>query len=205
MKAQESRRTASNDLRHEISHIYVARHLGLLHAVFAVPRWFDEGSAAYVSDLPWQTPSHLARYLAESPGLVSPLFLDGNQHWNVLYDGSKRYAHLRLFVSYLVDVHGQAKVIEYLRSLSISTASADTFKHVFGVALENSHHVWQAGLKAKGQIPPDTETEYPSSGLDVRGTVYLLSGILIGLWLIRQAGLAIRLAGRTVIRRRTGS
>jgi hypothetical protein len=199
MEAQARRNTPSNDLRHEVSHIYVARQLGQFRAPFTVPRWFDEGTAAYLGDLPWQTPAHLAGYLADSPGLVSPTFLDGYRHWSVLLDGFKRYAHVRLFVSSLVEAHGQAKMAEYLRSLSVSASSTDTFEQVFGMGLRESHKAWVADMKSKGLIPADTEVVYPSKPGDSRNVLYVLLGVVMLLWLIRQTSRAVRLTGRLLM------
>jgi hypothetical protein len=205
MTKQAVRKTTPNDLRHEFSHVYLARHLGLIKNLFGAPKWFDEGCAATLADLPWQSPSHLSKYLTDSPGLTSPLDLESYSEWlmasrNGGWAVLKQYAHVRRFVEYLVTKHGQQKIVEYLHTLSLSSSSASRFEEVFGVPLDIAHEDWLSGMKEAGHLPSTTNVVRvsPPTSIRIIVPVALILVIVVLLMLIRQLSRTVRLAVRFI-------
>lgn len=208
MRKQAIRKTTPGDLRHELSHLYLARHLGLFRSLTAVPRWFDEGCAASLGDLPWQTPRHLSKYLSDSPGLSSPSEMETHIDWHaMLSQGNaaqlKSYAHVRNFVDYLIEEHGLHKIREYVHRLSIRSSSADTFQQIFGSSLDESHQAWLSDMKNAGRLPRDTGIAQMSTSAAVRTTavvVEVLVDVLIVFWLVRQISRVVRLTASFALR-----
>lgn len=202
---QVIRKATPNDLRHELSHIYVARHLGMFNQRFAVPRWFGEGCAATLGDLPWQSPRHLTKYLADSPGLTNPLDLESLSEWGAVFRNGntsqlKQYAHARGFVEHLATKHGQQKLVEYLHKLSFSSSPASRFEEVFGVPLDVAHESWLSAMQDGDRLPRSTNVvraAVPTS-IRIKAAVELVLAVVVLLWLIRQLSRMVRLTARLV-------
>ena len=201
MNKQAIRKVTPNDLRHELSHIYVTRHRGIFNQNFAVPRWFDEGCAATLGDLPWQSPRYLSKYLKGSPGLTNPLDLQSLSDWMAVFRNGtgntsqlKQYAHVRSFVEHLVARHGQQKLVEYLYKLSLSSSSASRFEEVFGVPLDVAHEDWLSGMKEAGHLPSTTKVVRATVPISIRirAIVDLILIAVVLLWIVRQLGRIVR-------------
>jgi hypothetical protein len=185
---------------HEISHVYLKRHLGYITS-FKVPRWLDEGIATYLGTPSWATQEMLIRYLAgmSPPRIVSATCLTSLLQWSGTFDNLNsvglQYAYVRSLTEYLIKNNGSAKMKDYIHRLSYTGNADEVFALVYGIKLEQMEKNWLGESLSSGSVPPNTTM---IQGV-IRPTAAIMhyaryAFILVCLlWIVRQCCRGVRL------------
>ncbi|MHC4942257.1 MAG: hypothetical protein ACYTG7_04490 [Planctomycetota bacterium] len=195
-------------LRHELSHLYLTHKMGFFRHRLTVPAWLDEGMASIVQNSEWQTMKSLGDFLQRSPHLVPPSATPNLIFWlNAMHHagshGVKQYIFARHFTTYLLELYGREKVMDYLESGTFDEGVNERFERLFGRTLKEVENQWLAMMKQDGKIPEQTAyVEYPLNPfIPAKFAVALVVALILALWIFRQFFRLIRF-GIAIVRPR---
>ncbi len=120
-------------IRHELAHILLIRSA---HSPTAIPFWFNEGLAIYLSDPGYRTADY--ENLALKSGLPSmqDLVVDSNQT-------ATNSAQAYLMVQFIANRWGEDKLLNIVNRIHKGENFSLAVRNELGVSLESLNHLWK--------------------------------------------------------------
>ena len=144
LEAQEGKISLETYLKHELSHVLLYQHMGLLAAYLYFPRWLLEGIAMYHANqmgTSWY-PGKKETYSCISRGN----FIDPRDYGtarereaplNVRYPIAFIYSEFGYIVENIITNYGEHKFAQYIKRLYSTSQHDRVFKEVFGIDFDN--------------------------------------------------------------------
>jgi hypothetical protein len=165
-------------IAHELTHVLVG------HFTFSclanVPTWLNEGIAVYGEGGPQPESREALESAIEEDRLISVRALSGgfSEHPG---RADLSYAQSYSIVNYLIEEHGQARLLELFAEMRLGTSPDDALKKVYDFGLDGLEERWRASVGAKAKAigatantpspqPTPVPTYRPISGAPVAPT-----------------------------------
>jgi predicted SprT family Zn-dependent metalloprotease len=144
-EAEEGKISLEIYLKHELSHILLYQHMGVLMAYKYYPDWLMEGIAVYSTNQMGTSfyPSKSETYQYIKQGNFVPPFdfmtkKEDEIKLDVKYRIAFMYSEFACIVDYLVTTYGKDKFMSYMNSLLIDNDHEKVFKQVYGIDFDNA-------------------------------------------------------------------
>ncbi len=157
-EAREGKISLAIYLRHELSHILLFQHAGML-SKFKIPRWLIEGVAMYSANQMGTTlyPSKDETYRLIGDGnFINPRQPSNDAGLNVPNKAGFAYSEYACLVDYLINSYGKEKFLEYINRLCGSFNSDKVFEEAYGMKFDKllANFLVAVNEKTRSQAKP---------------------------------------------------
>ena len=141
-EAEEGKISLEIYLRHELSHVLLFQHKGIL-ASFRYPSWLLEGIAVYSTDQMGTSfyPSKEEIYdLIRQGNFMPPVYFKTGKEDHVKLNAKYRitfmYSEFACIVDYLIKTYGKEKFLNYMKYLLKNDDHDKVFKEIYGIEFD---------------------------------------------------------------------
>jgi hypothetical protein len=149
-------------LKHELSHVLLFQHKGILTA-FKYPKWLLEGIAMYSADQmgTFFYPNKEETYqLIERGNFMPPRFFSTGKEEQIKLDVQFRpafiYSEFACMVEYMIMTFGKDKFLDYMKGLLTDSDHDRVFKAVYGIDFDTFQQNFIAHVHDSARPQPDT-------------------------------------------------
>jgi len=155
-EAAEGRISLEIYLKHELSHVLLFQHMGIVRASFSFPKWLLEGVAVLRSGqmgTSWYPDRAETLRQIGRGNFLPPADFGKKRGDRVRLDVPNRsafvYSEFACLVGRMIDVYGEAKFGEYLGWMMAGGRPGDVFREVFGAEFDAFIKDFRARLAEK--------------------------------------------------------
>jgi hypothetical protein len=149
-------------LKHELSHVLLFQHKGIL-AAYKYPKWLLEGIAVFSTDQMGTSfyPKKEETYqLIERGNFMPPRFFSTGKEEQIKLDVQYRstfmYSEFACIVDYMIMTFGKDKFLEYMKRLLTDSNHDRIFKEVYRIDFESFQQNFIAHVHNSAEPQPDT-------------------------------------------------